>query len=393
MPMPAPLEGIKVLDFTRFQNGPHATVMLSDMGAEVLKVERPGEGDPGRALGRRADGFCSYFEALDRGKKSITLDLDRPEAKRVIYQLVEQSDVVTENFRPGLMDGLGLGYEELRKHNPRIIYAVNSGFGPVGPWTTRGSFDIVAQGMSGAMIAQGGGPGCEPVQIPWGLADQVGSMVFAYGILAALLARERYGVGQRLDVSQLGAMATLQALGLVAYLHTRQQTPRFVNPTFTFYEGSDREWFTVGVLTPKHWPLLCDAAGRSDLVTDERSATPFARAANRDWLHGELASTFRDRPRQHWIDALVARDVPCGPVYDYAGVESDPQFWENGYLIDLAHPNFEGHRTVGIPLTMSETPGRVQGPAPELGQHTEETLLGLGYGWEQITAFREGGVI
>jgi CoA:oxalate CoA-transferase len=391
--MPAPLEGIKVLDFTRFQNGPHATVMLSDLGAEVLKVERPGQGDPGRSLGRRPDGFCSYFEALDRGKKSITLDLDDPEAKRIIFRLVEDADVVTENFRPGVMDGLGLGYEELRKHNARLIYAVNSGFGPQGPWTTRGSFDIVAQGMTGAMIAQGGGPGRDPVQIPWGLGDQVGSMIFAYGILAALLARERYGVGQRVDVSQLGAMATLQALSLVAYLHTRTQTHRFVNPTFTFYQGADDEWFTVGVLTPKHWPLLCDAAGRSDLLTDARSETPFARAEHRDWLHAQLAGTFRGRPRQHWLDALIARDVPCGPVYDYAGVEAEPQFWENGYLIDLEHPHFPGHRTVGIPLTMSETPGRVQGPAPELGQHTEETLLALGYDWEQITALRDRGAI
>jgi crotonobetainyl-CoA:carnitine CoA-transferase CaiB-like acyl-CoA transferase len=392
-PMPAPLEGIKVLDFTRFQNGPHATVMLSDLGAHVLKVERPGQGDPGRALGRRSDGFCAYFEALDRGKKSITLDLDHPEAKQIIYRLVAESDVVTENFRPGLMDGLGLGYEELRKHNPRIIYAVNSGFGPNGEWAPRGSFDIVAQGMSGAMIAQGGGPGSEPVQIPWGLADQVGSMVFAYGIMAALVSRERYGVGQRLDVSQLGAMATLQALGLVAYLHTKNQTHRFVNPTFTFYEGSDHQWFTVGVLTPKHWPLLCDACGRADLLTDERSVTPFARAEHREWLHAQLVDTFHGQPAQHWLDALVARDVPCGPVYDYAGVEAEPQFWDNGYLVDLEHPQFPGHRTVGIPMTMSETPGRVQGPAPELGQHTEETLLGLGYTWEQITALRDAGTI
>ncbi len=391
--MPAPLEGIKVLDFTRFQNGPHATVMLSDMGADVLKVERPGEGDPGRSLGRRPDGFCAYFEAFDRGKRSITLDLDDPEAKRIVYRLVEDADVVTENFRPGLMDGLGFGYEELRKHNPQLIYAVNSGFGPKGEWSPRGSFDIVAQGMSGAMIAQGGGPGCEPVQIPWGLADQVGSMVFAYGIMAALLARERHGVGQRLDVSQLGAMTTLQALSLVGYLHTGTQGRRFVNPIFTFYEGGDGGWFTVGVLTPKHWPLLCDAAGRPDLLTDERSATPFARLDHRDWLHDQLAGTFRGRPRAHWLEALIARDVPCGPVHDYAGVESDPQFWENGYLVDVEHPGFERHRTVGIPFTLSETPGRVQGAAPELGQHTEETLLGLGYTWEQITALRDRGAI
>ncbi|MBM3139428.1 MAG: CoA transferase [Chloroflexi bacterium] len=391
--MPAPLEGIRILDFTRFQNGPHATVMLSDMGAEVLKVERVGEGDPGRALGRRPDGFCSYFEALDRGKKSITLDLDKPEAKRIVHELAARCDVVTENFRPGVMDGLSLGYEHLREHNPRLIYAVNSGFGPKGPWTRRGSFDIVAQGMSGAMVAQADRPDGVPVQGPWGLADQVGSMVFAYGIVMALLARERHGVGQRLDVSQLGAMATLQALGLVSFLHTQVQSPRFVNPTFTAYEASDGLWLTVGVLTPKHWPLLCDAVERSDLAVEPRAATPFARAEHRDWLRGELRAAFRVKPRGHWLQRLVERDVPCGPVHDYAGVAADPQFWENDYLVELEHPNFAGHRTVGIPISLSETPGRVQGPAPELGQHTEEILLSLGYDWGRITALRDQGAI
>lgn len=391
--MPAPLEGIKVLDFTRFQNGPHATVMLSDMGAEVLKVERPGEGDPGRALGRRPDGFCSYFEALDRGKKSMTLDFGSPEGRAIVYELVRDHDVVTENFRPGVMDAMGVGYDELKKHNPKLIFATNSGFGPKGPWTKRGSFDIVAQGMSGAMVAQGGGPGGTPVQGPWGLADQVGSMVFAFGIMSALVARERYGVGQRLDVSQLGAMTTLQALSVVSHLHTGMQAGRFINPTFTAYRCADDLWFTVGVLTPKHWPLLCEAAGRPDLIADERTAAPFARAEHREWLHAELTAAFLTKPREHWLSGLVKRDVPCGPVHDYAAVAEDAQFWDNGYLVELDHPNFPGHRTVGIPLTMSETPGHVQGPAPELGQHTEETLLALGYDWDRISTLRDKGVI
>jgi crotonobetainyl-CoA:carnitine CoA-transferase CaiB-like acyl-CoA transferase len=394
--MPAPLEGIKILDFTRFQNGPHATVMLSDMGADVLKVERPGEGDPGRALGRQPDGFCGYFEALDRGKRSMTLDLGTEQGREIVFKLVEGSDVVTENFRPGVMDGLGIGYEHLGKVNPRLIYATNSGFGPKGPWSERGSFDIVAQGMSGSMISQGGGPGSEPVHIGWGLADQVGSMVFAYGIMTALLARERHGVGQKIDVSQLGAMMTLQALGLTGFLHTGTQlvrTGRAISPTFTYYQASDGEWLTIGVLTPKHWPLLCHALERDDLLTDVRSAEPFARAENREWLMEELAGAIGKRPRQHWLDALVANDVPCGPVYDYAGVTADSQFWDNGYLVELDHPHFEGHRVVGIPVQLSETPGGVQGPAPELGQHTEQVLLDLGYEWPEIEALRDGGVI
>ncbi|MEE8421527.1 MAG: CoA transferase [Dehalococcoidia bacterium] len=393
--MPAPLEGIKVLDFTRFQNGPHATVMLSDMGAEVLKVELPGEGDPGRSLGRQPDGFCGYFEALDRGKRSITINLGTESGKELVRKLVEEADVVTENFRPQVMDRLGLGYEDLRKVNPQLIYAINSGFGPKGPWSEQGSFDIVAQGMSGAMISQGGGPGEEPVNIGWGLADQVGSMVFAFGIMTAIVARERYGVGQRVDVSQLGAMMTLQTLSLTSFLHNKEQRGRGIgrNPTFTYYQASDDRWLTVGVLVPKFWAGLCAALERDDLMTDERSAEPFARFANAAWLLEELAGTFRTKPQQYWLDALRAADVPCGPVHDYASVVDDKQFWANDYLVDLDHPLFGDHRAVGIPVSFSETPGRVQGPAPELGQHTEETLLALGYDWDQITALRDEGAI
>ena len=202
-----------------------------------------------------------------------------------MHRLAAEADVVTENFRPGVMDSLRLGYEQLRPLNARLIYATNNRFGSKGPWTERGSFDIVSQGISGAMIAQAGGPGAEPAHIGWGLADQVGSLVFAYGIMTALVARERLGVGQRVDVSQLGAMATLQALSLVAYLHSGQQEPRRApSPTFTYYEDANGEWLTIGVLTPKHWSPLCTALGRDDLISDERTADPFARVEHAGWL-------------------------------------------------------------------------------------------------------------
>ncbi len=392
--MSAPLEGIRVIDFTRFQNGPHATVMLSDMGAQVIKVERPGGGDPGRALGRAEDGFCAYFEALDRGKQSITIDFGTPEGAEIVRRLVADADVLTENFRPGLLDGMGFGYEAMRELNPRLIYAVNSGFGVRGEWAPRGSFDIVTQGMTGAMIGQAGGPGNEPVQIAWGLADQVGSIVFAYAIMTALFVRERLGIGQRIDSSQMGAMTTLQALSLQRYLHTEAEaTTRYVNPTFAAYEADGAAWLTVGVLTPKHWPLLCRAIGREDLITDERSADPFARANNAVWLRSELRQSFLAGPRDHWLELLIASDVPCGPVYSYEDVVGEPQFWQNGYLTNVEHPHFPGHRAVGIPFELSETPGQIQGPAPELGQHTEFTLLDLGYDWDDITRLRDAGII
>ena len=394
--MPAPLDGIKVVDFTRYQNGPHATAMLADMGAEVLKVEMPGNGDPGRQLGVGADGFCSYFEALNRGKRSMTLDLRAEGALEIVQKLVAEADVLAENFRPGYLDGIGLGYDDLKGVNPRLIYATNSGFGPEGEWAKRGSFDVVAQGMSGAMVALGGGPGERPITAPWGLADQTGSIMFAYGIMTALLARERYGVGQKIDVSQLGAMLTLQALSLQAYLHSKTQPVlkpgKSFSATFSWYQCGDGEWLTVGVLDPKFWPVLCAVLEREDLVEDSRSMDPFQRRDNEEWLRGELAAAFLARPRDEWIERLAAGKVPCGPVYDYAQVAEDEHFWLNGYLQEAPHQNFEEHQVVGIPVSFSETGTRVQSAAPELGQNTEEVLLGLGYDWGDIERLHDAGV-
>jgi CoA:oxalate CoA-transferase len=394
--MPAPLEGITILDFTRYQNGPHATVMLSDMGAEIIKVEMPGSGDPGRSLGVGSDGFCSYFETLNRGKRSITVNLYNPESRDIIHRLVERVDVLTENFRPGFLDRLGYGYEDLRKVNPRLIYATNSGFGPNGFWRDRGSFDVVAQGMSGAMVANGGGPENPPIPCPWGLADQTGSMVFAYGIMGAIVARERFGLGQKVDVSQLGAMVTVQALSVQAFLHNERQPTRPpgtpLNPIFAWYRASDGGYLTIGILDPKMWPRICKALYREDMIDDPRCADPFARQENAAWLAAELQATIATRPRKEWLDRICAVDVPTGPVYDYAGMIADPQFWENGYLQNVEHPNFPGHRAVGIPVIYSETPARVQGVAPELGQDTENVLLDLGYSWDDIERFHDAGV-
>ena len=388
-----PRKGLKVLDFTQFQNGPSGTVMLSDMGADVLKIERPGDGDPGRALGLRPDGFCGYFEAHDRGKRSMTVDLKTSEGIRLIHQLAVDADIVTENFRPGVMDRLGVGYEALKATNPQIIYAENSGFGPVGPYAERTCFDIVAQGLSGAMLSLGGGIDSVPVQGPWGLADQVGGIIFAYGIVLAVVARERFGVGQRVDGSQIGAMMTLQAGSVVPYLHTNIQPDRFNNPVFAAYQTSDDKWLTIGILTPKWWPALCLAIEREDLMIDERSESPFARHENRDWLHAELGKAFKKLPEATLLQRLNDSDVPCAPVLDYEGVANESQFWDNGYLVDLEHSKFENHRTVGIPIALSETPGRVQGPAPEYSNDTEAVLTRLGYDGSQIEELRQHGVI
>ena len=276
--MPAPLEGIRVVDFTRYQNGPHATAMLADMGADVLKVEMPGNGDPGRQLGVGADGFCSYFEALNRGKRSMTLDLRAEGAIEVVHRLIQDADVLAENFRPGYLDSIGLGYDDLKQVNPQLIYATNSGFGPEGEWATRGSFDVVAQGMSGAMIALGGGPGERPITAPWGLADQTGSLLFRLRHRHRPLpgARSQHGVGHLQNgnrwVSQLrgrdadppGALSSRPA-GLPA-----QRLPAWLNPQafgitlllghLQLVPGRRRQVVHHGrLLDPKSWPPLCEA--------------------------------------------------------------------------------------------------------------------------------------
>jgi crotonobetainyl-CoA:carnitine CoA-transferase CaiB-like acyl-CoA transferase len=229
--MIGPLTGIRILDFTRYQQGPYATVMLSDLGADVIKVEERTNGDLGRALGMQPDGWCAYFEAQNRNKRSITIDSRTPKGREICHQLALDVDVVTDNFRPGVMKRLGLDYDSLSKTNPRIITASASGFGTEGPNTYEPSFDIIGQGMGGIMVAQGGGPGREPESLIGGFADQVGAMVFALGITSAIIARELHGVGQHVDVSLLGSQIAVTATRESASGSRTRSSPTTPAPT------------------------------------------------------------------------------------------------------------------------------------------------------------------
>lgn len=400
-----PLDGIKVLDFTRWQNGAHGTSMLADLGADVLKVEQPGDGDGGRWMGRQEDGFCAYFEANNRGKKSLTLDIREPQAREIVFKLIDEYDVVTENFRPGFMDAVGLGYEELSSKNPRLIYAANSGFGPKGSWRDAGCFDLVAQGFGGAMVTQGGGPDFPPQAVRFSIGDQVGSIIFAYSILAALTARERFGIGQRVDSSLIGPQVTLQHSLYVRFLRLGQQptlgdqansspgTIYGLGPLYSWYKAGDDLWFTLAMVDPKRWPELCQVIGKPELLPDPRSDTPLARQQNEDWLYKIMSDAFAGQPRAHWLEAFRAVRIVAGPINSIGDVASEPQFWDNGYLVKQQHPTFGEIGVAGIPFSFSETPCEVSGPAPELGQNTEEVLLSLGFSWEEMESMRKGGVI
>ncbi|MCK9486968.1 MAG: CoA transferase [Dehalococcoidia bacterium] len=386
------LSGIRVLDFTRYQQGPMATVFLSDLGAEVVKVEEPG-GEPGRANGLQPDGFSAYFEAHNRGKKSITLDLHIEAAREAVRRLVPSFDVVVENFRPGVMERWGLGYQDLRALRPDIILASGSSWGRLGPWGDRPGFDHVGQALSGVMVEQGGGPGATPHALIGGFADQIGAMLLAYGISSALVARERFGVGQHVDVSLIGAMAALQAMPLTRFLRTGKQIgfEERRAATYTHYEASDGKYVAIAANTQAFWERMCDALERSDLGADERFADPFARARHKDDLVAILEAHFRTRPALEWCERLTAADVPNAPVLDYAGVAEHEQFWANGYLQEVDTPNLGRMRVLGPAVRMSETPSRVQGGGPELGQHTEEVLLAAGFTWDEIAALRDSG--
>ncbi|HJP40227.1 MAG TPA: CoA transferase [Dehalococcoidia bacterium] len=393
--MEGPLDGIKIIDFTRYQQGPFATVMLSDLGADVIKIEERRNGDLGRTIGMHRDGWCTYFEAHNRNKRSITIDVRTDSGKEIVRRLVAGADVVTDNFRPGVMKRLGLDWESLSKVNPRIITASASGFGPKGPSARRPSFDVVGQAWAGIMTLQGGGPGTVPQSLGAGAADQIGAMIFAVGICSALVARELQGIGQHVDVSLLGSQLALQGLPLLAYLKNDQQaaSPQRLDPLFTYFPCGDDLYISIGVLDPRWWPPLCQIIGREDLLEDERFETASGRHRNREPLLSALDTAFRERTRAEWLTLLDSADIPCGPVNDYEAVANDPQVLENEYITSLEHPKFGDVRVVGSPIKMSNSDTGPRHSAPELGQHTDEILVELGYSQTDIAAFRQAEAI
>ncbi len=403
--MPMPLDGIRVIDWTIWQQGPVATSMLGDLGAEVIKIEDRVTGDPGRGILAMngidlADRPNFYFEANNRNKKSLTLDLKKPEAREIVYRLAERADVFVQNFRKGVAERLGFGAASLRERNPRLIYANATGYGPEGPESGEPSFDHLGLARSGIMYAAGE-PHHPPLAIAGGIADQMGAIVLAYGVLAALLARERHGVGQVVDASHLGSMMALQGLSISALLMMgapmqRADRSRTGNPLWNHYRCADDRWLALAMLqADRYWADFCDALGRPELAADERFADLRSRAAHAAACIAILDEVFASKPREEWMRILREHpgDFIFTPVNRVEDLPADPQVRANDYVIEVDHPNHGPVRMLGLPVRLSETPGGVRAPAPEFGQHTEEILLDLGYGWEEIAAFREKEVI
>jgi CoA:oxalate CoA-transferase len=395
--MAHPLDGIRVLDFTMFQQGPQATMMLADMGAEVLKVEGPVFGDLGRHLAQHGpEAVSSYFLAHTRGKKSITINLTRREGKEIVRRLVKRSDVLAHNFRPGVMERLGLAYDDVKAMNPGIIYAHASGWGSKGPKASHPAFDVAAQARAG-LVGVTGEPDGYPLPAGAAVADYAGAMNLALGVLAALLVRERTGVGQQVESSLLGASVAMQGWEIQTYLLGRMWRKAgrghpYLPTIWRVFKTADA-YAVVGGMPENRWPAFCRAVGKPELQHDPRFHNFFARRDHLDELYAILDDIFLQRTTAEWMNALESADMICAPVATYADVVSDPQVLENDYILTVDHPNWGPMQVVGSPLRFSETQVEVQAAAPEMGQHTEETLLELGYTWEDIAALREHGVI
>ncbi len=397
--MGAPLDGVRILDLSQWQQGPYATVLLSDLGADVIKVERPEYGDAGRSAlgGPDPKGVAPDFFAHNRGKRGMTINLSHAHGREIVLKLAEQMDVVVHNFRLGVMDRWGLGYETFRERNPQIIYAQSSGSGPKGPHSHQPMWDIVAQAIGGIMSVTGE-EGRMPMPIGAFIADHIGAGMLALAIIAALYARQRTGVGQKVDVSLLGTQVAMQSFEITHYLFSNE-LPRkggrghphtaWLWYTFPAADG----FFTMAGVREDRWARFCEIIGDASLADDPRFSTYDARAENRDALVERLDKLFLDKPLSHWLESLSTIDVACGAVRTYDEVVNDPQVLANNYVAEMDHPHLGRIRVVNTPIGFSETPIQMKGPQPELGQHTEEVLLEMGYDWSAIVELREAGAI
>ena len=401
--MAGPLEGIRVLDWTQWQMGTVATAMLADLGASVIHIENRATGDPGRGLNpvkwTLPDGRNGYFECNNRGKKGIAVELVKEEGKEVIYRLVRNSDVFVHNFRQGVPERLGLDYETLCQYNPKLIYAAASGYGPKGPEAKEPAFDYMGLARSGIMYMMGE-QDMPPLSIQLGVADQIGGIMTAYGVLAALVARERLGVGQKVDVSHLGSLMAFEGLAVGLQLYLGQEIPRptrktAANPLWNYYPCKDG-WITLGMLQPdRQWPAVCKGLGIEHLEKDPRFADATQRAMNAGELIATMDEIFMTKSTSEWMKILKeAGDVICTPVQSIADLKSDPQVLANNYIIDCNHESLGRVKALGIPIQLSETPGVINCTAPEFGQHTEEVLIEIGgYSWEEIAKLRKEEII
>jgi len=392
-----PLTDLLVLDVTRVLAGPFAGMLLADLGAQVIKVELPGRGDDAREFGPFANGVSGYFASVNRGKRSITLNLKSSEGKAIFLRLAEKADVLIENYRPGVMERLGLDYESLRPTNPRLIYAAVSGFGQSGPYSHRPAYDAVIQGMSGLMSITGDEDGL-PARVGVSIGDLSAAAFAVIGVLAALHQRDRTGTGQMVDVAMLDSLIALLENAISRYSITGEVPGRLGtrHPSITPFQAFDTAdgQVVVAIGNDQLFSSFCRLVGEEQLATDPRFCSNSLRTGNHADLQEEMGAIIRRRPTAWWLEHLEREGIPSGPINTVADMAHDPQVNAREMIQEVMDPVAGLMHMAGIPIKLSDTPGAVVGPAPALGQHTEEVLGELlGLSAEKVAGLRERGVV
>ena len=393
-----PLDGLRVIDWTMWQFGPVSTMMLADMGAEVIKVESL-DGDHGRGVNRSAgaasmlpNDVSTFFEGLNRQKLGIALDLKNPDGLQIMQRLVK-SDIFVENFRKGVAERLGLGYEDLLEHNDKIIYGSASGYGPEGPDSDKPAFALTAEARAGALWWFGP-PDDTPHQLD--IADQSAAIMLSYGIIGAVVARERFGFGQKVDVSHLGSMVWARGMQNQISLLIDQEYERFdqkraFNVLWNYYRCKDGEWMAFSMGQERYWPPFCRVLGRPDLIDDPKYNSVDVRYENREELVRVLEEVFASRTRGEWETTLRGNsELIWERVQRNLDLPNDPQVMANSYIVEYDHPVIGPSNWIQTPVTYSKTPLSMRKTAPALGENTEEILTDLlGYTWDDVVALKD----
>src|SRR5262245_33970809 len=392
-----PLAGVRVLDLGRHLAGPTCAMLLGDLGADVIKVEKPGVGEDGRAAGPPFfDGISAFFLSANRNKRSLTLDIKRSEGQEVFRRLAATADVVVENFRPGVMDALGIGYDAISATNPRIIYCSISGFGASGPFADRPGLDQIIQGFSGFMSVTGFAGG-EPVRAGIPIADLLTGLYGAYGVPAALQARERTGHGQIVTTSLLEAMVGTMGFQAVRYLNGGGVPPPAgnhhpINAPYGVFRAKDG-YLTLGATGEKRWPLFCRLLEAEEWLDDPRFRTNGGRYEHRLELAELIEAKLQQRTIDEWERFFNEAGIPAGAVYAMDGALDHPQVREREMVVTRPHPVLGSVSLLGLPVKLSETPGKIHRIPPELGQQTEEILQEIGLGEDEVSRVRDEGVV
>jgi formyl-CoA transferase/CoA:oxalate CoA-transferase len=393
-----PLSGIRVVDLTRILAGPFATMILGDMGADVIKVENPDGGDDSRGWGPpwvpQVGGASAYYTAVNRNKRSVALDLKDESGREALWRLIEGADVLVSNFRPGVIERLGFSWEAVHARAPRVVFALINGYGATGPGAEKPSFDVIVQGESGVMDVTGW-PDGPPTRVGISLGDETAGLLVVQGILAALFARERSGEGQRVEVALHDGLLSLLTYHAQNWWSGGAPPMRLGNahPSIVPYQTfrAADAWINVGVGNERQWRALCDLVGKPEWVDDPRFATNGARVTHRDELVPLLEALFAARSATEWLDALGAASIPSGRIRSVPEALESPEARHRQMVVDVETGNAGSLRLLGVPVKLSATPGKIRRPPPGLGEHTEEVLSEIGYDSGTIESLQKRG--